>query len=182
MAEGIKELIRSYYDKETDQTSIKDRLDQEFDTVLSWSDDEWAAVEKRKMITWNEVEEEYAALEENAIANMTPRKDVTENELQDLCGVIINNYQSLAYGVNDYCKDKADAIYEAAVILKEYTEKLKGNAAEKVFNLADDAISYVRSCYGLSVSDEDYDFINRVQGASKYSLSTWNEITTQLKR
>ena len=72
MAEGIKELIRSYYDKETDQTSIKDRLDQEFDTVLSWSDDEWAAVEKRKMITWNEVEEEYAALEENAIANMTP--------------------------------------------------------------------------------------------------------------
>ena len=178
----IKQLVRSYYEKGSDQAALKEELDQQFETVLNYSEDEWIAIEKRKLISWTEVENEYEALKEDAIANMTYRKDVTEIELEELNGIIVENYELIKDGINDANKEKADEMYKAAVILKEYTENLKNDNCQKVAAFADDAITYILKLYGAEVSDEDYDFANRAASAAKWSLNLWNEVTTQLKR
>ena len=73
-------------------------------------------------------------------------------------------------------------MYKAAVVLKEYTENLKTDNCKKVAAFADDAITYIINLYGGEITDEDYDFLNRVSTAAKWSLNLWNEVTTQLKR
>lgn len=181
LSADVEQLVRSYYDKDRDQTSIREELDQQFDLILSWSDDEWLAIEKRKMITWADVEGDYEALKQEAIDNMTRRKEVGENELEDLNQIIVDNYELISEGINDANRDKADEMYKAAVVLKEYTEGLKNDSCRKVAAYADDAITYIMKLYGVEVSDDDYDFLNRVSSAAKWSLNLWNEITTQLK-
>ncbi|MBO7676027.1 MAG: hypothetical protein J6S49_00705, partial [Erysipelotrichaceae bacterium] len=151
----IKQLVRSYYEKGSDQAALKEELDQQFETVLNYSEDEWIAIEKRKLISWAEVESEYEALKEDAIANMTYRKDVTEIELEELNGIIVENYELIKDGINDANKEKADEMYKAAVILKVYTENLKNDNCQKVAAFADDAITYILKLYGAEVSDED---------------------------
>ena len=182
LSDKAKELVRSYYEKGSDQTVLKEELDEMFETILNWSQDEWVSIEKRKLLTWAEVESDYEALKEEAIANMTYRKDVTENELEELNQTIVDNYKLISEGITDANRDKADEMYKAAVVLKEYTKNLKTANCKKVADYADDAISYVMGLYGAEVTDEDYDFIKRAESAAKWSLNLWNEVTTQLKR
>ena len=182
LADKIKELVRSYYEKGADQSAIKEELDQMFETVLNWSQDEWTSIEKRKLLKWADVESEYEALKEEAIDNMTRRKEVTENELEELNSIIVDNYLLIKDGITDANRDKADEMYKAAVVLKEYTENLKTDNCKKVAAFADDAITYIINLYGGEITDEDYDFLNRVSTAAKWSLNLWNEVTTQLKR
>ena len=182
LSDKAKELVRSYYEKGSDQTALKEELDEMFETILNWSQDEWVSIEKRKLLTWAEVESDYETLKEEAIANMTYRKDVTENELEELNQTIVDNYKLISEGITDANRDKADEMYKAAVVLKEYTKNLKTANCKKVADYADDAISYVMGLYGAEVTDEDYDFIKRAESAAKWSLNLWNEVTTQLKR
>ena len=182
LADKIKELVRSYYEKGTDQSAIKEELDQMFETILNWSQDEWTSIEKRKLLKWADVESEYEALKEEAIDNMTRRKEVSENELEELNSIIVDNYLLIKDGITDANRDKADEMYKAAVVLKEYTENLKTDNCKKVAAFADDAITYIINLYGGEITDEDYDFLNRVSTAAKWSLNLWNEVTTQLKR
>ena len=182
LADKIKELVRSYYEKGTDQSAIKEELDQMFETILNWSQDEWTSIEKRKLLKWADVESEYETLKEEAIDNMTRRKEVTENELEELNSIIVDNYLLIKDGITDANRDKADEMYKAAVVLKEYTENLKTDNCKKVAAFADDAITYIINLYGGEITDEDYDFLNRVSTAAKWSLNLWNEVTTQLKR
>ncbi|MBO7677673.1 MAG: hypothetical protein J6S49_09175 [Erysipelotrichaceae bacterium] len=178
----IKEYVRSFYDKTLNQETLKEEIDQRFETVLSWSDEKWLCIEKRKLISWNEVEEEYETLRKEALDNMTDRKQVTEIELQQLSDTIVAYHELIKDGINDANREKADEMYKAAVILKEYTGKIKNSSCEKVAALADDTITYITGLYGGEIEDEDYDFEGRVQSAAKWSLSLWNEVTTQLKR
>lgn len=182
LSDKIKELVRSYYEKGSNQTAVKEELDEMFETILNWSQDEWVTIEKRKLLTWTEVESDYEALKEEVIANMTYRKDVTEIELEELNETIVDNYKLISEGITDANRDKADEMYKAAVVLKEYTENLKTANCKKVADYADDAISYILGLYGAEVTDEDYDFIKRAESAAKWSLNLWNEVTTQLKR
>lgn len=182
LSDKIKELVRSYYEKGSNQTAVKEELDEMFETILNWSQDEWVTIEKRKLLTWTEVESDYEALKEEVIANMTYRKDVTEIELEELNETIVDNYKLISEGITDANRDKADEMYKAAVVLKEYTENLKTANCKKVADYADDAISYILDLYGAEVTDEDYDFIKRAESAAKWSLNLWNEVTTQLKR
>lgn len=182
LAAKIKELVRSYYEKDADQTAIKEELNQMFETILNWSQDEWTAIEKRKLLRWADVENEYETLKQEALDNMTSRKVVTENELEELNSIIVNNYVLIKDGITDANKDKADSMYKAAVVLKDYTEDLKTDNCRKVADFADDAISYIIDLYGGETADEDYDFLNRASSAAKWSLNLWNEVTTQLKR
>ena len=182
LADKIKELVRSYYEKDADQAAIKAELDAMLETILNWDQDQWASIEKRKLLRWADVENEYETLKQEAIDNMTRGKDVTENELEDLNQTIVDNYELIADGINDVNRKKADEMYKAAVVLKEYTEDLKTDNCKKVAAFADDAITYIMKLYGAEVSDEDYDFLNRASSAAKWSLNLWNEVTTQLKR
>ena len=182
LADKIKELVRSYYEKGTDQSAVKEKLDQMFETILNWSQDEWTSIEKKKLLKWADVESEYETLKEEAIDNMTRRKEVTENELEELNSIIVDNYLLIKDGITDANRDKADEMYKAAVVLKEYTENLKTDNCKKVAAFADDAITYIINLYGGEITDEDYDFLNRVSTAAKWSLNLWNEVTTQLKR
>ena len=182
MAAKAKELARSNYDKNADQTKLKEELDQQIDTVLSWSQDEWAAIEKRKLISWADVESEYETLKEEALDGMTARKEVAEYELEELNDTIVSNYKLIADGITDANREKADELYKAAVVLYEYTRSLKTDNCRKVAEFADDAMNYVLKQYGAQIEDEDYDFDKRVESASKWSLNLWNEVTTQLKR
>ena len=78
-------------------------------------------------------------------------------------------------------KETANKVYAAAIQLKEYTRKLKGNTADKVYNFANQTLNYVIKSYGGEIDETDYDFLDRVTSAKKWSLSTWNEIVTLLR-
>ena len=182
LSADIQQLVRSYYEKDSDQSAIREKLDQEFESILNWSEDEWLAIEKRKQISWAEVKADYETLKKEALDNMTSRREVTENELEDLNQTIVNNYEFIAEGINDANREKADEMYKAAVALKEYTDGLKNDNCKKVAAYADDAITFIMKLYGAEAQDDDYDFLSRVNSAAKWSLNLWNEVTTQLKR
>ena len=113
---------------------------------------------------------------------MTGRREVTENELEDLNQTIVYNYELIAEGIKDANRKKANEMYKAAVVLKEYTDDIKNDNCKKVAAYADDAITFIMKLYGAEVQDDDYDFLSRVNSAAKWSLNLWNEVTTQLKR
>ncbi|MBQ1691865.1 MAG: hypothetical protein II017_03565, partial [Erysipelotrichaceae bacterium] len=87
---------------------------------------------------------------------------------------LAEDYQTLK-GLYENRK-KADVIYEAAVSLLHYTEGLEGEAAEKVYEFAKQAIEYVKTMYGEKIDDPAYNFPKLAGDASKWTLSLWNEL------
>ena len=177
----IKELVIQSFEEDTDLESSKNELNQVIDAIYNWDDLTWLSIEKRNLIKWDDIKEEYEQLEENAKEDMIPSKKINEAELEELKDIIVNNYELLAYGISDNEKETANKVYAAAIQLKEYTRKLKGNTADKVYNFANQTLNYVIKCYGGEIDETDYDFLDRVTSAKKWSLSTWNEIVTLLR-
>ena len=84
---------------------------------------------------------------------MTGRREVTENELEDLNQTIVYNYELIAEGIKDANRKKANEMYKAAVVLKEYTDDLKNDNCKKVAAYADDAITFIMKLYGADDSN-----------------------------
>ncbi|MBO4919272.1 MAG: hypothetical protein J5365_03855 [Erysipelotrichaceae bacterium] len=182
LAEEIKELVAAAYDKAPDFEQLKEKVRNDIDAILNWSSQQWLSVEKRQTLKWEDVADDYDVLYEDTVRSLKRARDVTEEDLIELKDVILNNYEQILYGIDKEKRETADQIYAAAVSLKEYTEDLKGNAAEKVNRFAGQAIEYVESVYGKTVEDPDFDFLKEVESAGKWTLSLFNEITTQMKR
>ena len=182
VAGEIKELIAAAYDKSPEFEQLKEKIRNDIAAILEWSSVQWLSVEKRQTLKWEDVADDYDALYKETIKGLKKFRTVTEEDLIELKDVILDNYELIAYGIDDDNRETADEIYAAAVSLKEYTEDLKGNAAEKVNRFAAQAVDYVEAAYGKTVDDPDYDFLKEVENTGKWTLSMFNEITTQMKR
>lgn len=182
VAGEIKELVTAAYDKSPEFDQLKEKIKNDLAEIMDWSSIQWLSVEKRQTLKWEDVADDYDALYKETVKGLKKFRTVTEDDLIELKDTILNNYELIAYGVDNENRETADEIYAAAVSLKEYTEDLKGNAAEKVNRFANQAIEYVEAAYGKTVEDSDYDFLKEVENTGKWTLSMFNEITTQMKR
>ncbi len=178
---AVEDMIISAYEKNGELKENKDKMHELREQIDGWNDDNWALVEKRKKLSWNEVKDEYEKLEQDTIAELKAADEVVEAELEEYKNIITDNYSAIANGVDANNKKYADLIYESAVALNEYTKDLEGEQAEKVNKLAVSAKNFVQICYGANITD-DLDFETQVQSAKKWTLSLWNEITTLLRQ
>ncbi|MBQ6478804.1 MAG: hypothetical protein IJI44_05475 [Erysipelotrichaceae bacterium] len=182
LAGEIKELVIAAYNRSPEFEELKEKIRNDIASVLNWTKQQWTSVEKRQTLKWEEVADDYTVLYEDTVREMKRARDVTEEDLIALKDIILDNYELIAYGVDDETKEAADQIYAAAVSLKEYTEDLGGNGAQRVNRFATQAIEYVEVSYGKTIEDPDYDFLKEVENSGKWTLSLFNEITTQMKR
>ena len=182
VAGEIKELVKAAYDKSPDFEQLKEKIRNDVVEILGWSKAQWLSVEKRQTLKWEDVADDYDSLYQETIKGLKRFRDVTETDLIGLKDTILNGYELIAYGIDESNRETADEVYAAAVSLKEYTQDLKGNAAEKVNRFATQTMEFVEAAYGKTVEDPDYDFLKEVENTGKWTLSMFNEITTQMKR
>lgn len=175
-AAGVEELIRAAYEKDSAFDAAKTELLAKAEEILNWSAEDWDLVEIRKKISWQEVREDYLAMEEEIIENLPDGKKLGETDLEEYKNIILNNYELILDGVNDKNRENADVIYEAAIALREYTADLEGETAEKVHRFASQASEYVMASYGEKIDDPEYDFPALAKDAEKWTLSVWNEL------
>ena len=178
---GLKKIVEAAYEKSDDFDTLKNSLQEQVDAIRDWNDEQWAQVEIRATLKWADVESDYEAMEEAAKEELKKPAEVTEYDLEELKDIILNNYEALTEGVTETNRSKADQIYKAAVILYEYTKELQEDSGMKVASFASQAKEYVKEAYGVKPSDPEYNFQAAATAAKKYSLSLWNEITTELK-
>jgi len=182
LSDQVIDLIKAAYGKNDDFADLQSSALNCIDSLNNWEDEMWTSIEKRKLLSWEDVFEEYEQLAADAREDLTAFRDVTEDELQQLNRIIVNGYKSIANGISEKEKEIADEIYSSAVKLQEYTRNINGDAPDKVFYFAKHALEYVENCYGKPIEDPDYDFPNEVLSAEKWTLSLWNQITALLKR
>jgi hypothetical protein len=182
LAESVKELVVLAYNKTDGFEDLRNGIKEKLSDIGNWSDDMWTSVEKHKLIKWEDVAEDYEAFAKDVIANMTKKKEVTEDQLVTWKNYIVDHYEEISYGVTEDKQKVAQELYSAALLLQEYTNKMKGDAGPKVNAFATHAIEYIMNAYGQPIEDETYDFLNEVQSARKWTLSLWNEVVARLQR
>ena len=182
LAESVKELVVLAYNKTDGFEDLRNGIKEKLSDIRGWSDDMWASVEKRKLIKWEDVMDSYEELAKDVIANMTKKKEVTEAQFADWKNFIVDNYEQIENGVTEDKQEIAQELYSAALLLQEYTNKMKGDAGPKVNAFATHAIEYVMNAYGQPIEDETYDFLNEVESARKWTLSLWNEVVARLQQ
>ncbi|MBR4462059.1 MAG: hypothetical protein IKS51_05735 [Erysipelotrichaceae bacterium] len=182
LAESVKELVVLAYNKTDGFEDLRNGIKEKLNAIGNWSDDMWASVEKRKLIRWEDVMESYDEFAKEVVANMTKKKEVTEEQLVTLKNYIVDHYEELRYGVTEDKQEAAQELYSAALQLQEYTNKMKGDAGPKVNAFATHAIEYIMNAYGVPIEDETYDFLNEAESARKWTLSLWNEVVARLQR
>lgn len=182
----VDALIESVYDgtDEDFETTKQEALDKlsELDELTN---KQWAEIEKKVLLKWDEVAEEYDELAINARSSMTDPKEVTEAELDDLKNDIIDKYEDIAYGITIFNQDSAKDIYADAVILEAYARKTTSEQGKTVRYFALDTMSYVKQCYGKVLDESEaleQDYPLSIEGAKKWTQSVWNYITTELKK
>ncbi|MCR4633027.1 MAG: hypothetical protein K5648_02750 [Erysipelotrichaceae bacterium] len=175
LCEDVITLIEAAYEKgklDDLKTSIASRQEE----IESWSDEDWRLVEKKRTLHWKDVESHYETLESETIDALPRASQLSETDLEGYKNTILNNYPLIQDGVLEENMANADAVYEAGVALRYYMEDLEGEDAKKVYDLGNQAIEYVKICFGETVDDPDYDFLKIAQSAEKWTLSLWNEL------
>lgn len=185
LAHDVKKLVKSVYGGEKDDfNSLKEEIQLNINEISSWADDQWSTVEKKAKLLWGDVEEQFDQVEEDAEESMIAFNKLAEYDLEELKHTIIDNYQLIKDGVTEDTNEIAKQMYSAALQLKEYTRKIYSDDADKVYEFAKHTISYIQEAYGKVLEDEDklkQSFEVDVDNATKWTQSTWNEITKELK-
>lgn len=180
-----KELVKSIYDNnEEGFETIKNEIQTKISEISSWADSEWSSVEKEVLISWDDVAEQYDEIEIQAKDEMLKYEDVVETDLEELKHIIIDNYDEIKNGITDETDELARQMYAAAVQLQAYTKYIKGKEVDKVYYFAKDTISFIKQCYGKTLTEEEamkQDYKDDIASARKWTQSTWNEITRELK-
>ena len=176
LCDSLTNLVKAAYEKSSSFKEIKESCIQTISEILSMDDDAFASLQKKRKIRWSEVSGHYEALEEEIIQNLPKSSEISEILLEGYKNDIISNYEPIMNGVSEDLIENADAVYEAAVALRQITSDLDGETAEKVYLFADQACSFVREAYGEKTGDPEYDFLGKAQEARKWTLSVWNEL------
>lgn len=175
LCEDVQALIKAAYEKEKLE-DLKDAVAKKAAEIEGWSDTNWALVEKKKKLTWSEVASHYEELKTATIDSLPYASELTETDLEGYKNTILNNYPLIKDGVLEENQTNADAVYEAGLALQYYMEGLDSEDAVKVYDLGEQAIEYVKSCYGEPITLSDYRFEQIAAGAEKWTLSLWNEL------
>ena len=185
LANNSKQLVQSIYSGDKDTfNSLKNDVDAQISDISNWADDQWSTVEKKALILWDSVSSKINEIEENAKDDLTSFNKLTETELEELKHTVIDNYELIKDGVTEDTNNVAQQIYEAATKLQLYTKRIYSDEADKVYYFAKDAQSYVKECYGKVLDEEEafkQNFEDDIAQAKKWTQSTWNEITKELK-
>ena len=185
LASNVFKLRDNFYSgNKNDFETVKDDILAQLKQISVWTDDNWQTLEKKAEITWKEVEDAIKKIEKSFNSDLTPFDQITEFELEDYKHVIINNYEKIKDGVNDDEKDVALQMYESALKLKEYTKKIKNTQAKKVKQFAEQTIIYIKNSLHKQLEESeisDIDFSDEIAAAKRWTQSTWNEITRELR-
>lgn len=185
MSTGINDLVQAIYNGDKDKfNEIKGGIQTVIDDTKTWTSAEWSTIEKKNKVLWDNVAEQIEKISDDINNKLTDFNELTENELDELKHVIIDNYELIKNGINEDTDKIAQEIYEAASKLEAYVGNLTHEQADKVRNFAKNAKSYVKQCYGKVLDESEQlknDFDNDVENAKKWTLSTWNQIVTQLR-
>ena len=185
LARNVKNLVKSVYGGEkADFNSLKEEIQSNINEISSWADEQWSSVEKKTKLLWNDVQEEFNQVEEEAKASLIAFDKLAEYDLEELKHTIIDNYQLIKEGVNEDTHEITKQMYAAALKLKEYTRKIYNDDADKVYEFAKHTISYIQEAYGKVLEDEEKlkdNFDVDIDNATKWTQSTWNQITKELK-
>lgn len=185
LAGNAKDLVMAEYGGDSDQfAKLKESLKASINEISTWSDEQWAAVEKQAKILWESVAKTFEDIEDKVKDNLTSFSDIAETELEDLKHTIIDNYELIKDGITENNEDIAKGIYSAAVKLEQYTKKISTEKADAVWQFAKDTQSFIKSCYGKVLEESEalkMNYDEEIAAAKKWTQSTWNEITRELK-
>ena len=182
---AVKKLCVAVYDGKKDEfNEIKQNILEQIDEIQTWAKDQWETVEKKARLSWDSVVEQIETVEQNAKDSLTSLSKLAEAELDQYKHTIIDNYELIKDGITEETNDIAKQMYEAAIKLEAYTKKISNEESEKVKEFAKHAQSFIKQCYGKALDEEEalvQDFADDVASAKKWTQSTWNEITKDLK-
>lgn len=185
LAGNAKDLVMAEYGGDSDQfAKLKESIKASINEISTWSDEQWAAVEKQAKILWESVAKTFEDIEDKEKDNLTSFSDIAETELEDLKHTIIDNYELIKDGITENNEDIAKGIYSAAVKLEQYTKKISTEKADAVWQFAKDTQSFIKSCYGKVLEESEalkMNYDEEIAAAKKWTQSTWNEITRELK-
>ena len=182
---AVKKLCVAVYDGKKDEfNEIKQNILEQIDEIQTWAKGQWETVEKKARLSWDSVVEQIETVEQNAKDSLTSLSKLAEAELDQYKHTIIDNYELIKDGITEETNDIAKQMYEAAIKLEAYTKKISNEESEKVKEFAKHAQSFIKQCYGKALDEEEalvQDFADDVASAKKWTQSTWNEITKDLK-
>lgn len=185
LAGNAKDLVIAEYDGDSDQfAKLKESIKVSINEISTWGDEQWAAVEKQAKILWESVAKTFEDIEDKVKDNLTSFSDIAETELEDLKHTIIDNYELVKDGITENNEDIAKGIYSAAIKLEQYTRKISTEKADAVWQFAKDTQSFIKSCYGKVLEESEalkMNYDEEIATAKKWTQSTWNEITRELK-
>lgn len=185
LSSNTKSLVKNIYDGNKDDfEKTKDDVKSEITEISSWAKDQWSSVEKKIHILWDSVANDFDTITENAKSNLTDFNILAENELDDLKHTITDNYDLIKEGVTEDTNEIAKSMYEAAEKLALYTKRIYSKEADDVYYFARHAQSYIKECYGKVLEENEIleqNFSIDIEAAKKWTQSTWNIITKDLK-
>lgn len=185
LSNNSKQLVKAIYSGDKDAfNNLKNDVKTQINDISNWADDNWKTVEKKALILWDSISSQIEQLEEKTQDSITNFNEISEVELEQLKHTIIDNYEVIKDGVTEDTNAIAQKMYEAAVKLAEYTRLIYSDEADKVYYFAKDAQSYIKECYGKVLDEEEafkQNFEDDVAAAKKWTQSTWNQITKELK-
>ncbi len=186
LTNNVKKLCQSVYDgNEKDFEDTKKEVEHAIDNIDNWTSEEWSSVEKSANIVWSDIESSIEDLKKEIENNLLDANEITESELDNYKHIIIDNYEIIKNGVTEETDDLAKEMYSASIKLQEYTEDISNKYAENVNEFAKHAQLYIEECYGKKLNSEEKledSFSVDVEKAKKWTQSTWNEITKELKK
>lgn len=185
LAKDSKDLVKSVYSGDNqDFENLKNKIQNEITTIQSWADEQWNSVSKKVKIKWESVEADFEKIDEQARKDVEEFGNVLETTLEELKHTIVDNYELIKDGITEDTDEVAKEMYSAAVQLETYTKRIYSDDADKVYYFAKHAKSFIKEQYGKILTEEEIleeDFVNDIEAAKKWTQSTWNEITKQLK-
>lgn len=186
LSKDIITLVKLPYDGDSNTfDAIKNSIKTKIDEIKNWTKEDWRSVEQLQSVIWDDdIAQAFQTLEENAKDDLTAYNELTEHELDELKHSIIDNYDLIKNGIDTENDEIARQMYTAASKLEAYTKRIYSEEADNVYYFAKHIKSFIKQCYGKVLEEDeifDVNYDEEVAAARKWTQSTWNIITTELK-
>ena len=134
--------------------------------------------------SWDEVEDDYNAIELEAREEVRNNKNITTDDIRNLTNTIQTKYQIIRNGITDDNEDDAKELYRSSIKLQEIAKKDDKRVQHEVTTLAENAEAMVKQFYGEAEDDFDdlkEDFENGIDNIKNYTIDKWQEFMDLLK-
>lgn len=134
--------------------------------------------------SWDEVEDDYNALEIEAKREADEMDDVTSTDVKELTDTIRSKYQSVKNGITDENEEDAKELYKSAIKLREIAKKDGNRVDHEITTMSENAIELVKHYYGetnRNFNDVVDEFENTLDNIKDYTEDKWNEFLDLIK-